>query len=264
MRRSTHPWLVCVFGVVAAVGLAFPLAAQVSTARQPVVNSAAGSGIDLGTLQRTGPGGDLEHAVQTAGMNATISCTDICAECHWLDSYNAVNTYDEGVPGSELVNHFATTNILASGKMYLVTIRGTMTFWGNSYWTSPIGNPEDHPIFPSPAVPLADQGYVGCDWEYLFGYPNNLHPALNAGLAIGPGHLVANGISLDNGLTFSDLTPLNGQVYSADHVYRYLVWGEGKQAQFRVSDKGPHNDNYGRYWICVQLLTPCGTIAPPL
>jgi hypothetical protein len=263
MRRSTHRWLVGIVGLAAAVVVALPLGAQVNPANQPVVNRVGASSLDLGALQRMGPGGDLERAVQTAGMNATISCTPLCSECHWLDSYNAADTYDAGVPGSELINTITTTYALTNGTIYLITISGTMTFWGNSYWTSPIGNPESQPMFPSPGVPIGDQGYVGCDWEYLFGYPRDDHPNLNTTLAAGAAHLVSAGISLDNGVTFQDLTPVNGQVYSADHVYRYLVWGQGKNAKFRVSDKGPHSDNYGRYWICVQAVTLCGSAAPP-
>lgn len=259
--RGTHlRFSVGVALTVAALLFALPLPAQENHGGQPVMNKEGVSNLDLGTLQRTGPGGDLEHAVQSAGMHATISCTDFCSECHWLDTYGPVNTYDPGVPGSELINQFSTNNVLAVGKMYLITITGNMTYWANSYWTAPIGNPDTSPMFPSPGVPIGDQGYVGCDWEYLYGYPNNSHGNLLAG---GPGHLVSNGISLDNGVTFQDLTPVNGQVYSATHAYRYLVWGQGTKAQFRVTDRGPHNDNYGQYWVCVQFVTPCGTVTPP-
>jgi hypothetical protein len=247
--------------VVAAVALALPLAAQENQGNQPILNRVEGSNLDLGSLQRTGPGGDLEHAVKVSSLDvANPSCTPLCSECHWLDAYNPVNTYDPGVAGSEMINYFSTTNDLVSGSLYLITISGTVSYWGFSYYTAPIGSPEPHPMFPSPAVASALQGDVASDWEYLFAYPNNGHGNL---FPSGPGHQVGRNISLDNGLTYQDLAPVNGQVYNGAHVYRYLVWGQGKKAQFRVTDKGPHNDNYGQYWICVQLVTPCGTIAPP-
>lgn len=260
MKRSSQNWLVVCVVVGAAVVLAVPLAAQENSGNQPIMNQAQGSSIDIGMLQRTGPGGDLEHTAQSAGMHATVSCTNFCSECHWLDSYNAVNTYVDGVAGSQVINTLSTTNILASGKLYLITITGNMTYWGNSYWTAPIGSPEDHPMFASPAVALNIQGYVGADWEYLYGYPNNNKGNL---FVNGPGHLGSNYISLDNGLTYQDLIPLNGMVYNGNHVYTFLVWGKGQKAKFQDSDQGPHNDNYGRFWICVQLLTPCGDVTPP-
>ena len=260
MKRSTQNWLIVVVAAVALVASTSPLAAQDNAARQPVVNSASGSSLDIGMLQRTGPGGDLEHAAKTERMNATISCTPFCSECHWLDSYNAVNTYDPNVVGSDVINTLTTTNALANGTMYLITIRGDSTYWGNSYWTAPIGTPGTSPMFPSPDVPLALQGYVGGDWAYLFGYPNNNHGNLFAG---GPGHLGNNMISLDNGATYHDLVPIGGMVYSADHVYQFLVFGQGQRAKFSVSDQGPHNDNYGRFWICVQAVTLCGSATPP-
>ena len=247
--------------VVAAVVVStLPLAAQDSAARQPVVNGVGGSSLDIGMLQRTGPGGDLEHGAKTTGMNATISCTPFCSECNWLDSYNAVNTYDPGVPGSDVINTLTTTNALATGTMYIITIRGDMTYWGNSYWTTPIGNPDISPMFPSPAVPSAIQGYVGSDWEYLYGYPNNNHGNL---FVAGPGHMGNNVISLDNGATYQDLVPLGGMSYNAGHVYQFLVMGQGQKAKFTVADQGPHNDNYGRFWICVQAITLCGSATPP-
>jgi hypothetical protein len=261
MKRSTQNWLKISFAVMVAVALAAPLAAQGNAAMQPVVNGVNGSTIDIGMLQRTGPGGDLEHAAKVSSLDVTNpSCTPFCSECHWLDSYNAVNTYVSGTPGSDVINTLTTTNALANGTMYLITITGDSTYWGNSYWTAPIGNPGTSPMFPSPDVPIGIQGYVGGDWEYLFGYPNNNHGNLFAG---GPGHMGNNMISLDNGATFHDLVPVGGMVYNAGHVYQFLVFGLGQKEKFSVSDQGPHNDNYGQFWICVQAVTLCGSATPP-
>jgi hypothetical protein len=110
-------------------------------------------------------------------------------------------------------------------------------------------------MFLSPAVLTGAQGYTGFDWENVFAYPNNTHGNFLSG---GPLHTVFQGISLDNGITYYDLTPVGGQAYHASHSYQYLVEGQGKLAAFRVTDNGPHSDNYGRFRICVQKLVPCG------
>lgn len=260
MRRTTQYWLVFILGVVAAVAVALPLVAQENGNQQPIVNRAEALKLDLGTFQRRGPGGDLEHAAQAAGMDATINCTSFCSECHWLDSYNAVNTYDPAVPGSQVINVLSTTNTLASGKTYLITITGTVSYWSANYYTAPIGNPGTQPMFLSPAVPSGQQGDVASDWEYLYAYPNG---DMGNIFASGPIQLANFGISLDNGVTFQNLTPVTGLSYSLSHAYSYLVLGTGKKAQFRTQDQGPHNDNYGRFWICVQAVTPCGNVTPP-
>lgn len=264
MRRSIGSLVVGAVAVVALVALAVPATAQVSSGNQPVMNGMSASSVDAGMLQRTGPGGDLEHAVQSAGMHATVGCvTPLCSECHFLDTYNINDTYDGHVDGSELINKLTTTNALQNGQMYLITITGDMTYWGSSYWTEweGLGSPTMSPMFPSPTSP-AGQTFVGVDWIYLFAYPvASAHPNL---FASGPVFLVGNNmVSLDNGATFTVLAPVTGMTYNPDHVYQFLVWGEGYKAVFVVNDQGPHSDNYGRYWICVQKVTPCGDITPP-
>ena len=85
-------------------------------------------------------------------------------------------------------------------------------------------------MFLSPAVPTGSQGEVGFDWEYNFAYPNDSHGNFLSG---GPIISYYQGISLDNGATFHDLTPLGGQVYNSQHIYRFLVVGTGQKAQVR-------------------------------
>jgi hypothetical protein len=123
-----------------------------------------------------------------------------------------------------------------------------------------IGNPGAAPMFLSPAVPTGDQGYTGFDWEYVFAYPNDSHGNFLSG---GPLHTIFQGISVDNGATYNDLTPLGGQMYHAAHSYQYVVEGHGTYAAFRIMDNGPHSDNYGRFHICIQKLVPCGDNGVP-
>lgn len=245
---------VAVAAVAVTIVFVSPAVAQDN---QTSASQAVAQSMDLGTLQRTGPGGDLSHTFQatTQGTRGgTGTCPQqTCYECLSLDSYNANDTYNPSVPGSQIINTVQTTNALTLGQPYMITITGTVSYWGSSYYTAPVGAPEPHPMFPSPAVPSALQGDVASDWEYLFAYPNNNHGNI---FTSGPIHIVYDGISLDNGATFVDLVPLGGQSYSSGHSYSYLVEGQGKQAQFNLSDSGPHSDNYGVYKICIYKLKP--------
>jgi len=254
MRRTSDVWWTVGVCIAALVLLVLPLGTANGQTAQPLVNGNPVHSIDLGQLQRLGLGDESD----LNGRASTNCISSLCSECHWLDSYNPLDTWD-GHPtpdGTEVVNMVATTSALASGGLYLITITGTNSFWYSNIWASPLGAWEPAPMYASPATVSGD---VGADWEYLFGYPyttpQNQHIFDN-----GPLVLVGTyQVSLDNGVTFQDLVPMYGQVYSPSHRYTYLVTGGGKKAQFRINDQGPHHDNYGRYRICIQLLNPCGS-----
>jgi hypothetical protein len=237
--------------VVALLAVTTPLVAQENESDLPVLPGDGTRSIDLGILQA------LPAESHAANNAISPACSPIpCSECIWLDSYNPVNSYKVGVPGSNVVNVSRTAGILAQGVPYVITITGTASYWAVETWESTmIGSPGTAPMFLSPAVPTADQGYTGFDWEYNFGYPNDTHGNF---LSSGAIHAVVQGISLDNGATYLDRVPLGGQTYHGGHSYQYLVEGKGKQAAFRITDNGPHSDNYGRYKICIQKLVACG------
>ena len=261
--KNTNKLLVlAAVGLVGALVLVGPAFAQQSASGQSAAVQTGSSVMDLSTLQRTGPGGDLSGSFQATTQGSRGgggTCPqETCYECLSLDAYSPNDTYDPNIPGSQVINTVQTTNALTLGQPYLIKITGTVSYWGASYYTAPIGSPESHPMFLSPAVPVGLQGDVASDWEYLFAYPNNNHGNL---FPSGPDHIVYDGISLDNGATFIDLVPLGGQFYSSAHSYGYLVEGQGKQAQFNIADFGPHSDNYGVYKICIYKLQPvtsCG------
>ena len=262
-KNSNKGMMLAVVGLVGALVLATPAAAQMGASGQSLSAQTGSNSMSLSMLQRTGPGGDLANVRQATTEHTrggTTTCPqETCFECLFLDSYNPINTYSPSIPGSELVNVVQTTNALTLGQPYVITITGTLSYWGYAYYTAPVGNPEPHPMFPSPAVPSAHQGDVASDWEYLFA---TAVPVVGVDLSSGPIHEVYDGISLDDGATFHDLVPMGGQFYNSGHSYSYLVEGQGKQAKFSVSDFGPHNDNYGMYKICIYKLKPitrCGT-----
>ena len=171
------------------------------------------------------------------------SCS--CSECIFLDTYDPNNT-----PPGEFVVH--TTTTLQAGTPYLVTIEGTNTVWPQSYFVAPGQGPvEAAPEYPSPG---AQNWAAFADWEYLFAYYKPTTPPMPL-----PAHVIFQGISVDGGLTYNDLTPLGGQSYHPDHIYQYLVEGQGSQLFIRRHDY-PTDDNSGQFRICVQKLNPCGSI----
>lgn len=183
------------------------------------------------------------------------SCVVLCSECLWLDSYNSADTYDPGIPGSEVINTVSTSTILSTGDLYLIIISGTVSYWGSSYYTDPTGFPELEAMYDSPHAPQT--GFVAADWEYLFAFPNRGHGDFLAGGALHEGAWANT--SLDGGVTFLQFVPANFSAYSLAHTYQYLVTGRGAKAVFRLTDSGPHSDNHGRYKICIQRLAVCNT-----
>ncbi|HUK12362.1 MAG TPA: hypothetical protein VLW17_03590 [Thermoanaerobaculaceae bacterium] len=244
---------------VATLLLAMPVVA----ADQPVVNGGERT-VDLAMLQSLNP---MAQAAATAQIEPgdLINCTPLCSECLWLDTYNVNDTYDPGTGNGALVNTVTTTNVLGSGQLYMITIVGTNSFWpDNSTWwegpCGPTGKPELGPIYPSPGNAGGTNPWVGVDWEYMFGYPSNCIGGLGDFLKDGPLFFAPDkNVSLDGGATWQHLVPYGGQAYNSTHTYSYLVVGKNLKASFRILDSGPHSDNFGRFHICIQRVTFCGS-----
>ena len=174
---------------------------------------------------------------------ATTQCTTFCSECFYLDTYDPNNT----LPG-DLIAH--STVVLQQGAMYLVTIQGTYSVWPLSQWTGNGGGAtEVAPQYPTLGI---TNGPVVADWEWLFGWYEPT--ALNLPLP-----LPFQGISTDGGVTYTQPIPLAGSAYVSNHIYQYVIVGQNARAFFKKHDT-PTNDNYGRFKICIQMLTPCGSI----
>ena len=182
---------------------------------------------------------------RTAGMHATVSCTTLCQECFYLETYNATD------PSNHIPEVKMTNGILQKGELYLIEISGTASYWDPWMWISPIGAFEAAPMFPSLAGNKT--GPVGWDWEYLFGYPDQTYGGTL------PGVYNYGLISTDGGGLFLAPTPITGQNYSPAHVYTFVVVGQGQKAAFERIDMGPSHDNYGRFKICVRYLTACNS-----
>jgi hypothetical protein len=185
-----------------------------------------------------------------------------CSKCVYIDMFDAANTTDAPAGSPWILPNInggkgVSVGTLISGQTYLVTVTGWVSYWFKSIWDAypSAGFPLSPPRYYSdaPGAPAqADQTKTGYDWECLFGYPE---PPWAPVVTI-PSHFPQNRVSLDDGATYFDPTPLGGQACSPDHTYRYLVVGEGQPAYFRITDTGPTYDNYGKYKICVQAV--CG------
>jgi hypothetical protein len=244
MRTSTHGLFVNVCAAIAVLLLATTgsfAGAQVDTA--PVAS-------DLRALQAGTAG------VPEAGFD--LACVPLpCKECLYIDTYDPGHV--DGAPaGTYWVTDLKhTSDILQKGVLYRITVKGDVSLWFPNLWSDPgwyyFGTPGTWPAYPTPGV---TNGKTGWDSEFLFAYMSRSDQG--AGLVL-PFNYSKQNVSIDGGLTWHDLTAIGGETYNPLHVYQYVVEGQGKQAYFRFCDTGPTNDNYGRFYICIQKLVPCET-----
>lgn len=242
-----------------AVVFAAPLMAQQSQAEHSSVDTNALSQ-ELGTLQVQVPG---SHSMQvsTESVRPSTCGVETCSECMFLDTHDPSHTTNAPVGSPWVIGPVTSANYLASGKWYVITLSGDVSYWAQDTSNSPnwtsnpatwTGTPGNPPKYPSPGTL---NGYTGFDWEYIFAVPYpKTYPPPDSSF---PHHLPVADISL-NGTAgpFVDLVPIGGQSYHPDHVYKYFVQGLGKQASFQVLDFGPTSDNSGQYKICIQAV--CG------
>jgi hypothetical protein len=189
------------------------------------------------------------------------SCPDLtCSTCVYIDIFDPAHTTaaPEGSPWIlPNINGGKGVSVgkLVAGQIYLVTIKGRVSYWFKSLWDECgcTGDAHTPPIFYSDAPgapPQADQTVTGYDWGCLFA-----HPAFEGApkLAL-PLAYPSRRISIDGGVTYRDLVQLGGLSCSPDHTYWHVVVGRGQEAFFRITDTGPTYDNYGKYQICVQKV----------
>jgi hypothetical protein len=205
--------------------------------------TAAQGASDLETLQRFGT---------TQGFTATTQCTNpplSCQECVYLDTYSPAHTTNAPSGNPWVLGPVYTSSILASGQAYLITVSGDVSLWFQSVWTGAgavSGTPGTYPGYPSPGTTNGDTGF---DSECLFAFPGTL--------TVPQGFFSNQTISLDGGASWQALPMMGGQACHPNHVYQFLVEGQGKKLAFRYTDSGPTYDNSGRFKICVQKLITC-------
>jgi hypothetical protein len=229
------------------VAVTLALLVLVASVAGAQTNSAPGA-VNLRALQAATP------ELSDGGFNP--ACTPVpCEECLYVDTYSPAHSVGAPAGSFWVPNTNHTNYILASGTLYLVTVRGAISLWFPELWTDAslyfFGTPGSSPEYPTAGV---TNGKTGWDFEFLFAYMWG--DDQGAGLAL-PYNYAKQNMSIDGGITWHDFTPIGGEVYSPSHVYRYAVEGQGKQAYFRFTDTGPTVDNYGRFYICIQKLVPC-------
>jgi hypothetical protein len=184
-----------------------------------------------------------QAGVRAADQSIRPSCT-FCSECFMLDTYDPNNA-----PPGDLIAHSTTT--LQVGVFYLITVQGTYAVWPMSWWVgNGQGGVEAAPMFASAG---GANGPTVADWEWLFGWYEQT-PALSFPIA-----LPFQGVSLDGGITYTQLEPVGGPFYNPAHLYQYVVQGQNAKVFFKKHDY-PTNDNYGVFRICIQKLTVCGSL----
>ncbi len=144
----------------------------------------------------------------------------------------------------------ASSTILATGEAWLITARGTYSRWDAGLWADLCANggtPEDAPLIASPGT---TNGKVGLDPAYVFAYPNAYSNCQNL-----PPAPFSNSVflfSLDNGATWFFPSPIIPH-YNLDHVYKYVVIGEGQPFQMKQNEVRV-DDNYGIVTVELELL----------
>jgi hypothetical protein len=170
----------------------------------------------------------------------------------WLDTWR---------PQSEVSGYWVRgTKPVPAGRSALMVIEGTYSAWPASWWKSVCrGTPDPAPRFISEGLDGSGQlGKVGLDMEYAFAAPGS---SGYCGRQDAPPYVALTQIELsrDEGRTWEDPTPLSAG-YSAHHVYRYQITGQGSPLEFRLKDHDPQ-DNYGRLKVVV-ILEPHPSPAP--
>jgi murein DD-endopeptidase MepM/ murein hydrolase activator NlpD len=242
------------------------------------VNQPVGRSTELGESGKSGnvrphPGptcpncGDLLHfevrnAEGTDGVNVQylVNWNEGCPGCS--DLYNGTAA---GVPREQvLVESFfydshsrdiASTLPLEAGRTYLLTLRGTFSFWAPTQWGHWLGEnaericwgvAEEGPLYPSPAD---FTGAVGADPEYTFALP--IYPGGCEDGPLDPRRRTSVHFSTVSGGTLAQIPPTI-ESFSSKHSYQYLVGGNGLPLVIAILDSGVQ-DNYGQFLVWIEL-----------
>jgi murein DD-endopeptidase MepM/ murein hydrolase activator NlpD len=211
--------------------------------------------------------GDLLHfevrnAEGTGGVDVQylVNWNEGCPGCD--DLYNGTAS---GVPREQLmVESFfydshtkQTTSSLALevGRTYLLTLRGTFSYWSPNQWGNWLGDnsertcwgvAEEFPLYPSPAD---FTGPVGSDPEYRFAQP--IYPDACDDPPLEPRQTPSINFSIDSGASLNPFPP-TVEAFNPKHSYQYLVGGNGSPLILMVRDSGVQ-DNYGQFLVWIEL-----------
>lgn len=168
-----------------------------------------------------------------------------------LDTFESTN---DGAAGP-----VTTSQALAAGQEYLITVGGTFSVYIASHWETMFVCGAAEPA-PEKLSPGTTNGQVGWDAEVEFAAPSQV--PCDEYVNPPPKHSPGSQFEMDIGSGFSHIEPTGGPFSSPspDHVYRYEVTGQGSPASFRFADN-PSSDNYGVLTITLDQLVG-GTATP--
>jgi hypothetical protein len=149
-----------------------------------------------------------------------------------------------------------TVQALSVDTTYAITVTGTVSAWVVDEWADYCGQYEEYPLFPSPGV---QNGPVGLDADVYFAWAwlSTCPPVL-------PCHAAYDNFRMQlDTQTWSHVEPEGGpySAPTADHVYHYLVTGQGFPAAFYWYDD-VYWDNYGMLQIVVAPASPTSIAEP--
>lgn len=210
--------------------------------------------------------GDLLHfevrnAEGTGGVNVQylVDWNEGCPGC--ADLYNGTAV---GVPREQLLvesffydshdKNITSSLALEAGRTYLLTLRGTFSFWTPRQWGEWLGDnsericwgvSEEFPLYPSQEL----NGAVGFDPEFTFAIP--IYPGGCEDGPLDPRPITRLQTSTDAGGTFAQLPPTREE-YNSKHSYQYLTTGSGQPLVLAILDSGVQ-DNYGQIRVWIEL-----------
>ncbi|HEX9989951.1 MAG TPA: hypothetical protein VGE45_15935 [Chloroflexia bacterium] len=246
VRGSLSPARIAGILLISAIGLAFlavPLLPALRTVMGPATPTATTQDVSSQRLDESSDG----NRVTEAGVDDK-DALDIL----WLDTWR---------PHSEVSGYWVRgMKPVPAGSSALMVIEGTYSAWAAGWWKSICkGTPDPAPLYPSEGLDGSSKsGMVGVDMEYAFAAPGS---SIYCGRQGAPPYVSLSQIELsrDEGRTWEDPTPLSAG-YSASHVYRYQITGQGSPLEFRLKDHDPQ-DNYGKLKVVV-ILEPQPSPSP--
>lgn len=161
-----------------------------------------------------------------------------------------LDSYESSADGA--ASPISTDRRLTRGRSYLLTVRGTISFYAEAEWLTPppplliCGRPEPRPLFTGPGQPA---GQVGFDAETIFAEPTTAERCDAVSL---PHRWNNFQVAAGAKFTHPRRLGLRTRRPNASHRYRYAVRGLGRRARFRR-----------RLACCRQLRPAADRGAPP-
>jgi hypothetical protein len=195
-------------------------------------------------------------AIVTAGLTAPVMGPGVSAAAGGDRGLRAerlvLDSYERRADGA--AGPVSTRRPLTRGRQYVITVRGTLSFYPAGLWLTPepprriCGRPEPRPLFAGVAQPV---GPVGFDAETIFALPTTTAHCHRLRLPRRWGNF-----QIAVGTRFAHRRPLPARSRPAklSHTYQYRVRGRGRRARFRLVDSHA-TDNYGQLHIAVRRLS---------